>query len=499
MKHGPRYAAAIVLALLVAGGFSLVAQKAPAIPDTPAGNSVTESLDIIETGDIERIQEFISRKFTPGFIKKFGRKRLFEVYYGFFEKYSGLELHKIRESSPQRFVGVFRCRRTGSAFLFGLGVVPKPPHKIQGLTILPMTHPDEPESLTSLTETEKIGMLGSYLDILGESGVFSGAVLLAKDGRVVFQKASGLAVREKGLPNTVETRFNLASLNKMFTAVAVAQLCEQGKLSYDDPVGKYLGSDWLPANVSRKVQIKHLLSHTSGIGIGKGDDNLLYLEKYIGQEVRRVDDYKPLTQGAFFKADPGEEFTYSNMGFHLLGAVIERISGRSYDAYVQTNIFDVAGMKDAGFDELDTLDSKTARGYIKEQKSGQISWTSNASKCNWKGTPAGGAYSTIGDLLKFEQALKNDLLVSRATKELLFAPKAGLGAPSYGYGFSVRRFDEHLKVGHTGGYAGINNLFSMYLDSGYTIIILSNIDLLSGSAASDIEFYICGLFFNRGK
>jgi CubicO group peptidase (beta-lactamase class C family) len=495
MKHGPRYAAAIILALLVAAGLSLTAQEGPAIPDTPAGNRMKESLGIVDSGDLTRIQEYLSSQYTPRFIERFGLEQLLRVYYGFFEKYGGLELHKVRESSAQKFTGVFRCRRTGSAFLFGLAVLPQPPHKIQGLTILPMALPEGPESLTSLTEEAKTGILGSYLDILGESGVFSGAVLVAKDGRIVFQKATGSAVREKGLPNTVETRFNLASLNKMFTAVAVARLCEQGKLSYDDPVGKYLGSDWLPAKISMRVHIKHLLSHTSGIGVGQGDDNLLYLEKYAGREIRRVDEYKPLAQGAFFKADPGEEFAYSNLGYHLLGAVIERVSGRSYEEDVQTDVFNAAGMTRTGFDELDQLDAATARGYVKELKNGQVSWTSNASKCNWKGTPAGGAYSTVGDLLRFEQALKNGRLVSAATRELLFAPKTELGATAYGYGFSVRRFGEHLKVGHTGGYVGINNGFSMYLDNGYTVIMLSNIDIISGSAVSDIEFYISGLLF----
>ncbi|MGD8536255.1 MAG: serine hydrolase domain-containing protein [Candidatus Aminicenantes bacterium] len=496
MKKIIRYSLAVALSGVLLGIFALSSETTSTIPDTPAGKRVKESLGIINSGDRTRIQDFTSTQFTPRFIKLFGKERLFNVYYGFFEKYKGLEFHKARESEPHRFVGVFRCRRTGSAYLFGLTVHAKSPHKIRGMTLLPLTHPDQPESLESLSEKEKVEMLESYLNALGNSGVFSGAVLLAKNGRVVSQKAHGLAGRQEGVLNNVETRFNLASINKMFTAVAVAQLCEQGKMSYNDTIGKHLDSDWLSLKISEKVQVKHLLSHTSGISISKGDDNLVYLQKYISKKFRRIDDYKIMTQDAFLKTDPGKESSYSNIGFHLLGAIIEKISGKTYYDYIQAHIFDVAGMKDSGFDELDRLEPNTARGYVKELKDGKVTWRSNESDCNWKGTPAGGAYSTVGDLLKFERALMNNSLVSKETRDLLFTPKKELGARSYGYGFTVRQFGEQLKVGHTGGYTGINNSFSMYLNNGYTVIILCNIDLISGSAVSDIEFFISGLFFD---
>jgi len=495
MKRIISHLLAAAVSFVFLGIFILSAETSSTIPDTPAGKRVKESLDIINSGDRAQIQDYISTQFTPSFIKMFSKERLFNVYYGFYEKYKGLEFHRVRESSPERFVAVFRCRQTGSAYLFGLSVLSKSPHKIHGMTLLPMTHPGQPESLESLAEKERVEMLGSYLNALGESNVFSGAVLLARNGRVLFQKAHGLADREDNVLNKIETRFNLASLNKMFTAVAVAQLCEQGKMSYNEPIGKHLDNDWLSSEISKKVQVKHLLSHTSGIGISKGDDNLFYLEQYISKKFRQIDDYKILTKDAFLKTDPGKESSYSNIGFHLLGPIIEKVSGEGYYDYIQAHIFDVAGMKDTDFDELDQLAPNTARGYVKEQKDGKISWRSNESDCNWKGTPAGGAYSTVGDLLKFEHALKNNLLVSKETRNLLFTPKTELGARSYGYGFSVRQFEDQLKVGHTGGYTGINNHFSMYLNNDYTVIILCNIDLICGSPVSDIEFFISGLFF----
>lgn len=486
---------AAVSILMFLGGCALAAQTVSAIPDTPAGNKVKESLAVIDSGDTARIREFISTQFMPSFIEMFGKDRLFQVYYGFFEVFGGLEFHKAQESSARKLEGVFRCRRTGSAFTFGLSVLPKPPHQIHGMTLLPMTDPDQPESLAPLTEKERAGRLESFLEILGKSEAFSGVVLWAKNGKIISQKACGIEDREKGLPNRVVTRFNLASINKMFTAVAIAQLAEQGKLSYEDPVSKFLGPDWLPEKIANKVRIKHLLSHTSGIGIGGEDDNLVYIDKMVEKGIRRIDQFKDLVQKAFAKSAPGKKHAYSNFGFHLLGAIIEKAGGQDYYDYIQTHIFTPAGMTGAGFDELDKLAPGTARGYVKELKDGRVSWRSNASDCNWKGTPAGGSYSTAGDLLKFEQALKNDVLISRKTRDLLFTAQTELGSPAYGYGFSVRSNRGHVKVGHTGGYTGINNQFSMYLDNGHTVLILSNVDLISGSPDSAIEFFINGLFF----
>jgi CubicO group peptidase (beta-lactamase class C family) len=480
-----------VLPCGLTAGFSSV------IPETPAGKRMKESLDLINSGDIQKIREYISTQFTRGFLKLFGEERLFDVYYGFFEKYGGLDFFKARESFPHKLDGVHRCRLTGSGYLFGLTVVSRPPHKIQGMTILPLAHPNAPKSLESLSEDEKIEMLESFMDKLGEAEVFSGAALLAREGDILFKKAYGMADREKNIANSLKTKFNLASLNKMFTSVAAAQLCEEGKLSYDDPIGKYLGPNWIPADIGNKVRIKHLLSHTSGIGIAKDDDNLAYLEEAFKRNFRKIDDYKYFSANAKLKFEPGSEYSYSNMGMHLLGPIIEKISGVSYYQYLQEHIFDPLGMSDTAFCEMDRPEPNMAEGYVKESKEEGFTWKRNDYAGQLKGTPAGGAYATIDDLFKFEKALRNHMLVSEKTRDDLFTAKKELNANSYGFGFSVRQFDGQYKVGHTGGYVGINNYFSMYLNNGYTVILLSNVDLISGSVDSGIEFFVTSLFFGE--
>jgi CubicO group peptidase (beta-lactamase class C family) len=471
------------------------AQSPSDIPQTPAGKRMEESLHLINSGDIEKIRDYISSQFTKSFLKTFGEERLFNVYYGFFEKYQGLEFHKTRESSSNKLVGVHRCRLTGSGYLFGLMVESRPPQKIRGMTILPLAHPDEPKSLESLDEEEKVKMLGSFIDRLGEVGIFSGTVLLAKGGNALLKKAHGFVSRRHNIPIRNDTKLNLASLTKMFTAVAAAQLFEQRKMSYDDPIGKYLDTDWIPAKIGESVQIKHLLSHTSGIGIGGEDDNRTYLEQAFKEQFREISDYKSLSAKAKLKYEPGKKFSYNNMGMHLMGPIIEKISGETYIQYLQTYVFEPSGMSNTGFFELDEPEPNVAMGYVKEYKGGRFIWRNNVLACQIKGTPAGGAYSTIDDLLRFENALRNNVLISQKTKEILFTPKKELSASSYGYGFQVRMFDDKLRVGHTGGYIGINNHFSMYLNKDYTMIILSNLDLVSGSIVSDIEFFILSLFF----
>jgi len=485
----------MVLFIVLAVSMILPAAPSPDTPDTPAGKRLKESLDLINTGDIDKIRDYTRDQFTESFIEMFSEERLFHVYYGFYEKYQGLDFHKAIKSTPNKIVAVHRCRLTGSGYLFGLTVKDKPPHKIHGMTILPLAHPDQPESLESLIEEEKIAMLESFLDRLDKAGVFSGAVLLARDGDVLLKKACGPASRRYSIPNRIDTRFNLASLNKMFTAVAVAQLCEQGKMSYEDPIGQYLGSDWIPKDIGKKVRIKHLLSHTSGIWIGGEDDSLTYLEEAVRRQFRDINDFKCLSAKAELKFQPGEKFTYSNMGMHLLGPIVEKVSGENFYQYLQAHVFGPAGMSGAGFFTIDRPEPNVAMGYVKQYEGGTFRWKNNVLECRVKGTPAGGAYATVDDLWKFARALQNNTLVSEKTREILFTPKEELNASSYGFGFKIRKFDELLKIGHTGGYIGINNSFSMYPDNGYTMIILSNVDLLSGSMVSDIEFFITSLFF----
>jgi len=310
---------------------------------------------------------------------------------------------------------------------------------------------------------------------------------------VIFDGAWGLASKRFDVPNHVDTKFNLGSMNKMFTAVAIAQLVERGKLSYDDPLSTYLSTDWLPREITEKIQLRHLLTHTSGLGSYFTDEFM----NASRARFRTVDDYKPIVSKETLAFEPGTGWSYSNTGFLLLGAVIEKVTGESYFDFVRVNIFKPAGMNDTDSYEMDRPVPNLAIGYTKRPDG----WYNNILMHVVRGGPAGGGYSTVRDLLKFDQALRSGKLVSAESFQLLTSPKNEAGSPDYGYGFGISGTATDRIVGHNGGFPGISADLKMYLDRGYTIAVLSNYDMAASMvsekaaeliAAADTEHAVDG-------
>ena len=221
----------------------------------------------------------------------------------------------------------------------------------------------------------------------------------------MFQKAVGLANRETNTPNTLETQFRNGSMNKMFTATAVMQLVDAGKLSLDDTVGKVM-PDYPNADIARKVTIRHLLGHTGGTGDFFGPlfmKNRLTLKTHADY-VAMFGDRAPLHE-------PGAEFRYSNYGMVLLGAIIERVSGMSYFDYVRTKVYEPAGMTSTGsLPESENVPHRST-GYMRRNDA----WVPNTDTLPWSGTSAGGGYSTVGDFFRFAEALQSGKLISKAS------------------------------------------------------------------------------------
>ena len=250
--------------------------------------------------------------------------------------------------------------------------------------------------------------ISQYLSTQADQGEFSGSVLIAKNSKVIFKSAYGFASREYHVRNKIDTKFNLASIGKLFTSVAIAQLAQEGKLSLSDPISKYL-SDWLPNDIAKQITIQQLLIHSSGLGsffdnkqFQLGDSSRLY----IG-----INDYKPLMQTEKLAFKPGTSQLYSNTGYLLLGAIIEKVSGQNYFEYVKQHIFKPAGMTNSDYFEMDVPTSNLAIGYIPYQVEGKIQWRNNLYTNVLKGSPAGGGFSTAEDMLKFAIALKTNKLL----------------------------------------------------------------------------------------
>lgn len=322
-----------------------------------------------------------------------------------------------------------------------------------------------------LSVSEFVRELDVYLQTNTEKDIFSGVVLVAREGKPIFKKAYGMADRERNISNQVNTKFCIGSMQKMFTAVAIAQLVEQGKLSYDDLIGKYLGADWTLPEVGEKVKISHLLSHTSGIAEYFTDEFF----NSSAEIYRTLEDYKPFVKEKSLTFKPGTRWEYCNTGFILLGAIIEKVTGNNYLDYIKEHIYDPADMDNTiVFDRNKTL-SNLAMSYEKVQEEGKAFWRKTAYAGKIKGSPGGGGFSTVDDLLKFAEALMSNLLISSESKELLMSVKASSRSMEYGYGFIIGSSRKLGRVvGHGGAAPGVSANFRMFLDKGYTMIILSN-------------------------
>lgn len=316
--------------------------------------------------------------------------------------------------------------------------------------------------------------MGSYAEIidtrLARSAAedrFSGTVLVKVGGVPILSKGYGESDRDRHIANSEETRFRLASMNKMFTATAALQLVQRSRLELQTPVGAILADYPEPATVA-KITIHHLLSHTSGLGDIWGPEFDAHR-----LELRTCRDYVDLFGARMPEFEPGSRFAYSNFGYILLGRILEVVSGMEYYDLVRSQVFIPSGM--GATDSLpETVDVPgRAIGYMR----GSEGWRPSTETLPYRGTPAGGGYSTIGDLDRFATALMSNRLLDPRHTDLLTTGKVDAGeGMRYGYGF-MEEVDRGLKrIGHTGGAPGMGCLFFVYPETDWLVIVLSNRD-----------------------
>jgi D-alanyl-D-alanine carboxypeptidase len=291
---------------------------------------------------------------------------------------------------------------------------------------------------------------------------FIGTVLVARDGKPIFRKGYGLANREWSVPNGPESKFRLGSITKQFTATAILQLVEAGKLKLDDPISKYYTDS--PAAWS-KVTIHHLLCHTSGIPSYTGLPGFFLKESMFDRtpaEIVKLTQEKPL------EFEPGEKFAYDNTGYVLLGYVIEKISGQKYADYLRDHIFSLLGMRDTGYDTAQEVIPHRASGYMFNG----TTWVNAPYLAMSLPHAAGSLYSTVDDLLIWDQALYAQKPLTAASLDRMFTPNKD----KYGYGWFINTRFNHKVLEHQGGINGFNTLISRYPDARVTVIVLSNMN-----------------------
>lgn len=426
------------------------------IPSTPAGEVFGEWLASYNAADAERIGRFqhVHRRETPVADVLDWRRET-----------GGYELEVLDAPTPTSLTATLRERALPDSRLrFQMTVTPGAPTRIASLDVEQLPTP-------RLDEAALLGALVARADALVEQDRFSGAVLVSRHGRILFERAWGQADRAKGTPNTVATQFRLGSMNKIITAVAILQLVEAGKLALDTPIAAYL-SDYPNKDAASKVTIRHLLTHRGGIGeIGFNDSpEFTTPAEFIARRdaMKTPADYVRQYAGQALAFEPGARTEYSSLGFMILGRLIEHASGEDYYTYVQRHVYDRAGMGATGSLPETTRVPQRAVGYMRHGES----WVDNADTLPYRGSPAGGGYSTVGDLLRFSQALQSGKLLSPA----MSAEATHLQSGWQGLGFEVLGEGLLANYGHGGMAPGMNAHFRVFPASGYVIIVLSNFD-----------------------
>jgi CubicO group peptidase (beta-lactamase class C family) len=460
-----RLLAATVFLVLGAASSGVYAQLATG--ENPVEARAKEFARAVSSGDPEEFERLVADGFGPD-MQKIPMPAHISVLMSYWDMSHGLDFYKLQESGPDEAVAMFRNRLTGgwNAVLFR--VEQESPHRIVAVRPSIAEPPEQPARKRSDRQIARD--LGALMQRLAEADAFSGTVALAKNGVMVFQGAYGQADRNFGVANRIDTKYNLGSMSKMFTAVAIAQLVERRLLSYDDPLSKFLSS-FPDAESAKKIRIKHLLSHSAGLGMWWGPR----YQQSAKDSFRTVDDMIKWASEdeKQIQFEPGTRFQYSNTGFVALGKVIEEATGESYYEYLRNNIFEPADMQNTGSYELDRINPNLAVGYAKTfDERGTPTFQNNLYTRPVRGGPHGGGYSTVSDLLKFSHALRSGKLLKSQNVDVLLSSKPEFGAQQYGYGFDVN--EERGTAGHAGGGMGQSNNLDMFLRSGWTAIVLSN-------------------------
>jgi CubicO group peptidase (beta-lactamase class C family) len=459
--------AAIALASPVPCENAVIAPSQAPQSESPALRRAKEFAALLDSGNRVGLRNYAKENFAPRFLGISMEQHL-EFLSSVHDWTRGVEFHSVQEEKPGEAIVLLKAKLTGDWLALVVRVEPEAPYRISGLGLRPPKPPASAGTGKKLSEHQAAEELEAFMKKLAAADVFSGTVLLAKDGKPIFKAAYGIANKDFDAPNRIDTKFNLGSMNKMFTAVAIAQLVERGKLSFEDPLAKYL-PEFPDPSAAQKIKIKHLLSHTAGLG---GYFSRAWGESSRGL-YRTVDDMmKRAAADEKLLFEPGSRWQYSNTGMLVLGKVIEKVTGQSYYDYVRDNITRPAGMINTACFELDNVNPNLAVGYEKEFTDDGYHFTNNIFDHVLRGGPQGGGYSTVEDLLRFDVALRSNKLVGAEYVKLLLSPKPELNSPRYGYGFQI---DTDAQIaGHGGGFKGINSNLDMFLGTGWTAVVMSN-------------------------
>lgn len=462
LKHG---ALALLLGCCgLAPGMGL--SKEIALPDTPAGRLAKERLQAFNRGDAAALQAYKAAHEPELSVER-------EL--GLRQMTGGLDVLRVTRDATDRIELILREHDGDRVGTLSLQIDPQHPDRVVRVDLVPMSTVPADLMPERLSRDEAWRRATHKASQLATDDRFAGVLATGRDGRIATSAVWGDADRAHGTKNALDTRFRIGSMYKMFTAVAVLQLVEEGRIDLDAPLARYL-PDYPNADFARQVRIRHLLTHTGGTGD-------IFTDAYAAQRdaIREHGDYVRLFGERAPEFAPGSREAYSNYGFVLLGAVIERVAGASYHDVLRERVFKPAGMRDTGAEPEDRVRDRISVGYTL----GERGLVDNRNLLPWRGTAAGGGYTTAGDLLRFADALLKGRLLS--STRLAEATRSQTPSGLYGFGFQLGGSSATRYFGHIGGAEGMNGALRIYPASGQAVVALSNMD--PPAAESLVEYY----------
>ena len=454
------------------------------IPETAAGRALVGWLRAYNGGQEDSVIAFARRAYAASELAGRGPEGVSRGLRLWRQNYGPFEFLRVDSSSAHSVDGFVRHGLTGALGKVYVEVDSTPPHGITGVWLIPFMRPPVDLAVrASRSDAEMVEELEEYASNLAAKDVFSGAIVVQRRDSVLLARAYGRASHDPATPNTPDTRFELASLSKLFTAVAIGQLVESGKLRFEATLAEVLPDYPNPSTASR-VTIHHLLTHTSGLPDFYRNGKIRQYE----DSIRSLRDYWVTFAMDSLWSPPGARYDYSNSNYIVLGNVIERVSGLRFEEYVERFIFAPAGMHATCYCEPNaerraTPYSRYTSGMGPTRRSEPDRWIEVPSGAKRPGAPAGGGISTAGDIGRFGAAmLANRLLRPEMTAQVL-RPRVAMDSDGErGYGFETYDWYGTRFVGHGGNFWGVMSQLDIYPATGHVVVVLSNNDASGGEA-----------------
>jgi len=436
------------------------------IPDTPAGHFITVFLNAYNSADPKQLEHYNAL---------YNRKSPPQTWLDMHDMTGRITPMRAVSKGPNEITVLLAAEKGDGFWQEKASIDPTDPMKVVDAGLGQTDRPPE-FAVPRVPHAELDRMMARKLAQDVAADRFAGTIMVERHGKLIYQSASGLADRAAKVPVTMDTRFRIGSANKMFTSISVMQLVEKGRISLDAPIGTYL-KQYPNAEFAKTVTIRQLLTHTGGAGD-------IFTPEYDAKrlQVKALSDYVDLFGNRAPDTSKDGKTAYANYGFVLLGRTIEVVSGEDYYSYVREHIFAPAGMKETDSLPEDVAVPHRSHGYTKG-KDGTL--VDNADTLPFRGSAAGGGYTTAADMIRFADALRSGKLLSREMLAQATSPQRPDGW--YGFGFLVGGEGPTRNWGHGGAAPGMNAAFRVYPNLDAVVVALANLDPLA--ADDEADFY----------